>query len=278
MSHSHDDPFDRGFAHDLAQLGVQQGRVRRRAVLGLIGAGGFGVGTAGLLSFSGGSVDAAAAAASGACATSEIPAETSGPYPGDGSNGPNVLVEDGVVRRNIARSFGDADGVAQGVDFRFTLKLQATDSCTPLVGYAVYAWHCTRDGNYSLYSRGFEDENYLRGVQVTGAKGTVTFRSIYPGCYSGRWPHIHFEVYRTRAAATGGGDPVATSQLALPRKQSMHVYRNADGYESSVTNLERISLSSDNVFGDDDGVRQLATVTGSIAEGYRATLVVPVDA
>lgn len=277
MSHSHDDPFDRGFAHDLAALGDQQSRMRRRAVLGLLGAGGVGLGTAGVLSWGGGAATAAAAAGA-SCATSEIPNETAGPYPGDGSNGPNVLVEDGVVRRDIRRSFGDADGLAQGVDFRLTLTLQATDTCTPLVGYAVYAWHCTRDGNYSLYSQGFEDENYLRGVQVTGKKGKVTFRSIYPGCYSGRWPHIHFEVYRSRSAATGGGDPVATSQVALPRKQSMHVYRNADGYESSVTNLERISLSSDNVFGDDDGVRQLATVKGSIADGYRASLLVPVDA
>ena len=46
---------------------------------------------------------------------------------------------------------------------------------------------------------------------------------------------------------------------------------------ASVTNLEQISLSSDNVFGDDDGVHQLATVTGSIADGYRAVLVVPVS-
>ena len=80
------------------------------------------------------------------------------------------------------------------------------------------------------------------------------------------------------AAAQGIGNAIATSQVALPRKQSMHVYRNAEGYESSVTNLERISLSSDNVFGDDDGVRQLASVKGSIADGYRATLLVPVDA
>jgi hypothetical protein len=57
----------------------------------------------------------------------------------------------------------------------------------------------------------------------------------------------------------------------------MHVYRNADGYAASVTNLEQISLGSDNVFGDDDGVRQIATVTGSIGDGYVAKLVVPVD-
>jgi len=27
-----------------------------------------------------------------------------------------------------------------------------------------------------------------------------SFTSIFPACYSGRWPHIHFEVYPNRAA------------------------------------------------------------------------------
>jgi hypothetical protein len=58
----------------------------------------------------------------------------------------------------------------------------------------------------------------------------------------------------------------------------MHVYRNVSGYSASVTNLERVSLGSDGVFGDDGGVRQLATVKGSLKKGYRAKLVVPVDA
>ena len=31
----------------------------------------------------------------------EIPEETAGPYPGDGSNGPDVLAEDGIVRQDI---------------------------------------------------------------------------------------------------------------------------------------------------------------------------------
>ncbi|BCW73407.1 hypothetical protein NicSoilB8_44510 [Arthrobacter sp. NicSoilB8] len=34
----------------------------------------------------------------------EIPQETAGPYPGDGSNGPNVLEASGVVRRDIRSS------------------------------------------------------------------------------------------------------------------------------------------------------------------------------
>jgi hypothetical protein len=46
----------------------------------------------------------------------------------------------------------------------------------------------------------------------------------------------------------------------------------ADGYSQSVTNLTQVSLSSDNVFGNDGGVLQLATITGSVAAGTRSRL------
>ena len=48
-------------------------------------------------------------------ADGEIPEETAGPYPGDGSNGVNVLTESGIVRSDITSSFGSASGVAEGV-------------------------------------------------------------------------------------------------------------------------------------------------------------------
>ena len=47
-----------------------------------------------------------------------IPEETAGPYPGDGSNGPDVLTQDGVVRADIRSSFGGATGTASGVPAR----------------------------------------------------------------------------------------------------------------------------------------------------------------
>ena len=147
-----------------------------------------------------------------------IPEETAGPYPGDGSNGPDVLAESGIVRSDIRSSIGDASGVAEGVPL--TVDLTVTDTaagCVPLAGAAVYIWHCDREGRYSMYSEGAENENYLRGVQETDGDGRVTFTSIFPACYSGRWPHIHFEVYASVEDATGGGEPIATSQLAFPQ-------------------------------------------------------------
>jgi len=212
-------------------------------------------------------------AAGGSC--SPIPEETAGPYPGDGSNGVNVLDDAGIVRRDIRSSFGSATATATGVPLEIELTVVDTaDGCTPLEGAAVYLWHCDIDGRYSLYSQGIANENYLRGVQVADASGLVRFTSIFPAAYSGRWPHIHFEVYAGVADATGGGMPLATSQLALPEDVCRTVYATA-GYESSVTNLSRTSLRSDNVFSD--GVdEQLATMTGSVADGYTAALSVGV--
>ena len=130
-------------------------------------------------------------------------------------------------------------------------------------------------GNYSLYSRGVEGENYLRGVQETDATGTVRFTSIYPACYSGRWPHIHFEVYSDVANAVASGPIVKTSQLALPEEVNDLVYATS-GYEQSVRNLAQTSLARDNVFGDDGGIHQIASMSGSVAGGYTAALTIGV--
>jgi protocatechuate 3,4-dioxygenase beta subunit len=196
-----------------------------------------------------------------------IPEETAGPYPGDGSNGADVLTQDGVVRRDIRASFGSASGVADGVPMTIRFRLYDTNNDdAPLAGAAVYVWHCDRQGRYSLYSPGVTKENYLRGVQETDASGLAEFTSIYPACYSGRWPHIHFEVYPSVGAATGSGAKEATSQIALPTDVSSTVYATS-GYEASVRNFAQVSLATDMVFSDGAEL-ETPTVTGSVADGY----------
>jgi protocatechuate 3,4-dioxygenase beta subunit len=276
--HDHHDgelpDHDRGLSHDLPRL---LSRRRALAILG-VGAGGLALAACGAdeVTGSGATTGPAAAATSSAAASgAEIPAETGGPFPADGSNGVNVLTESGVVRRDITRSFGAAAGVAGGVPLTVTLKVvDVQDGAAPLAGAAVYLWQCDRDGNYSLYSPGVTDQNYLRGVQETGTDGAATFTSIYPAAYPGRWPHIHFEVYESLAAATAAAGKLRTTQLALPEDVSRQVYATS-GYEQSVRNLARTSLGSDLVFRDGYSL-QLATVTGSVGSGLTATLTVPV--
>jgi protocatechuate 3,4-dioxygenase beta subunit len=264
-----DEVVDQGLCFDVGTL------FTRRRVLALFG---IGAGAATLaacgVSISGSDSSAGSSSAGG---LTEIPDETAGPYPGDGSNGPDVLEESGIVRSDIRSSFGTGSATAAGVPFEFELTvLDLTNDGAPFVGVAVYAWHCDREGRYSMYSEGLENENYLRGVQISDEEGKVRFTSIFPACYSGRWPHVHFELYPDEASITDSSKAISTSQLALP-KEVVEVVYATEGYEQSVSNLAQITLESDNVFGDDAGVHQLAAVTGSLADGYVATLTVPVD-
>jgi protocatechuate 3,4-dioxygenase beta subunit len=266
---------DRGLVFDLATLD-------RRQVLKLLGFGGVSAGMFVLAGCApaGSSASATAAgksasAASGAsCAV--IPEETAGPFPGDGSNGPDVLNQSGVVRKDIRSSFGSSTTVAPGVPLTINLTIEDAASCTPLKSVAVYLWHCDQAGNYSLYSAAAAGENYLRGVQEADANGLVTFTSIFPACYSGRWPHIHFEVYPSLAMANDETNKIATSQIALPKDACDTVYAT-DGYGQSITNLSQVSLASDNVFGDDGGIHELGTVSGTVSGGLTVSLTVPVN-
>src|SRR5688500_16415668 len=135
---------DLGLSHDLPVL------TSRRRALGVL-AGGLG---ATALAACGASDDGGQATTSSEqSGTAEVPEETAGPYPGDGSNGPNVLAESGVVRSDITSSFGSASGVAEGVPLtlRFRVYDLGGEEVTPLAGAALYAWHCDREGSYSMY-------------------------------------------------------------------------------------------------------------------------------
>jgi protocatechuate 3,4-dioxygenase beta subunit len=203
-----------------------------------------------------------------------IPQETEGPYPGDGTNGPNALAASGIVRPDIRSSVGVADpATAAGTPLTVALQFLSTpDGCGAIEGLAVYAWHCDAEGRYSMYSPGVTGQNYLRGVQVTDAAGRVSFTTVFPGCYPGRWPHIHFEVFASLADATGGHNAGRISQLALPQAACTEVYAQSTLYPGSAANLGRITLESDGVFGDDGGVQQLAVTSGGVADGYAAFL------
>ena len=253
---------DKGLAFDLSTMS-------RRKMLAAVG-------SVGALALFGRQALAGDQASAAAC-VAEIESETAGPYPADGSNGIEVRTLAGIVRSDIRSSFGTSTTVAPGIPLTISLKIQNL-ACVALPGAAVYVWHCDRAGRYSLYSAGATNENYLRGIGVTDSTGTVRFTSIFPACYTGRWPHIHFEVYSSLAEATSGSGPIRkTSQIALPKDVSDVVYATS-GYSQSVANLSRLTLASDMVFGDDNAAREMATMTGSVSSGYTATLAATVRA
>ncbi|MBV9840935.1 MAG: intradiol ring-cleavage dioxygenase [Sphingomonadaceae bacterium] len=299
------DDHDHGLVHDLEIIGRRI--ERRRALAWLAGTGaafalagcGGGAnesasssstsGTTTTTTASSGSTSTSSGSTSGSTSSGASciadPSETAGPYPADGTNTSsgatsNVLTASGIVRSDIRSSFISSTTTAPGVQVTLTLTLvNASDGCTPLAGYAIYFWQCDRSGNYSLY--GAPSESYLRGVQVTDGNGQVTFVTIFPACYSGRYPHQHFEIYESLSAASAGRNAVLTSQLAMPAAICSAVYNDASGYSESVTNFARVSLDTDLVFGDNSAAQlaqQTPAMTGSVDAGYVATNAIAVAA
>lgn len=273
LARPEEEVVDQGAGFDISTL------LTRRRVLGLVGVG---VGAAALAGCgasgsSGSSAGSSAGSASNASTTAdgEIPQETNGPYPADGTNGTNVLTESGIVRSDITSSL-DGGTTVDGVplEFTFTVTDMANDNAA-FEGVAVYLWQCDALGRYSMYSEGVEDETYLRGVQVADAKGQVTFTTIVPGCYDGRWTHMHFEVYPDADSATTGENAIATSQVAFPEKMLTKVYTD-DAYEGSADNLTKVTLESDNVFSDGYDL-EMGKFSGSPSAGYKGSLSVAVD-
>lgn len=259
MTHDFHD-HDGGFAVDLPRL------VGRRAALALLG---------------GGAIAAAGSASAMSCVG--LPWETAGPYPADGSAGRggtalNVLTEEGVIRSDMKSSFGALSGEADGAPFQMDIVLVDAADCSPLVGHAIYVWHCDALGQYSLYD--LPNENFLRAVGVSDAEGRVQFTTIYPGCYPSRWPHIHFEVFSDVEKAVSGSESILTAQIALPETTSAAVYEAHSVYENGARNLSRNSLSGDMVFADNGAealAQQTMAVTGSVESGLVGTVVVPID-
>jgi protocatechuate 3,4-dioxygenase beta subunit len=285
MSHADGpDEHDLGLAHDLPTL------LNRRRALGLLSGAGLAAALAACgvidLEYSGDDPSGGAPAGGGLptepspepvkLEKGEVPPETGGPYPADGSKGINVLNDSGIVRSDITRSFGGPDGVAKGVPSTIELTvLNLKDGkAKPYKGAAVYVWHCDAKGRYSMYDPTIQVENYLRGLQVADKKGRVRFRSIFPAAYSRRWPHIHFEVYESREAAIKTEGKVRTSQIALPEQACRDVYATSY-YALSRPNFAQMTLKTDSVFADGSEL-QMAKVTGSVEKGMRIALTVAV--
>jgi hypothetical protein len=144
-----DEPVvDQGLQFDITTM------MGRRGLLALLG-GGLGAISLAACGVPGTSAPAASGtASSGATASSnltEIPDETAGPYPADGSNGPDILEQAGVVRRDIRSSFGTSTAKAAGVPMSLATAKAIVDDAgrrassarraatTPVLGGVVVA-------------------------------------------------------------------------------------------------------------------------------------------
>lgn len=206
-------------------------------------------------SSSGGGSGNSSSGGAGSCTL--IPEETEGPYPLTA-----VLSNSAMVRSEITEG-------KTGVPLTLVLNLvDVNNNCAPITNATVYVWHCDKDGVYSGYAQPGADargETFCRGIQDVDSDGMALFETIYPGWYTGRITHIHFQVF-----LFSSGTASATSQIAFPEEITRAVY-DSDLYKEHGQNSSVGNFTQDNVFSD--GVTyQMAEVTGDIENGYAASL------
>lgn len=213
------------------------------------------------------------------------PTETEGPFPGDGSNNAhgtlaNVLKSSGIVRRDMRTNVGKTAIAVQGQGFDLEITLvNVGQACAPIAGHAIYLWHCDALGRYSIYD--LPDASYLRAVGVTDTAGKAVFTTIFPGCYPGRYPHIHFEVYVSLVQATSYKNRLLTSQMAMPADACRAIYAVSKRYGGSAANFTSVSIERDDVFADSTP-RQIAAqtpmVTGGASGAFKGVLTIGISA
>lgn len=230
---------------------------KRRHLLKVLGGGGLILGSPLLLTACNSSDSNNTTINTSGCAL--IPTETEGPYPLK-----SVLSNAAMIRHNIIEN-------RTGAPLTVILKLvNINASCAPVTNASVYLWHCDKDGNYSGYTTEV-GKTYLRGIWSADADGQVEFQTIYPGWYTGRITHIHFQVYLNGSTTTA----TATSQIAFPPATTTAVY-NSSAYAARGQNTSVTSFAQDNIFSDGT-TYQLATITGNITDGLTATLTVGIS-
>jgi protocatechuate 3,4-dioxygenase beta subunit len=123
------------------------------------------------------------------------------------------------------------DGSTQaGLLLLLSVSVSTLDTTTgvtkPLPGAHVDLWHCNAMGLYSdVSANGTVGKKFLRGYQVSNSQGKVQFRSIYPGWYSGRSPHIHCKV---RQFASGVQTSALTTQFFFDEQLTQLIYTDSN--------------------------------------------------
>jgi hypothetical protein len=174
------------------------------------------------------------------------PEETAGPY----------YFDPGLLRRDIREG-------KPGVPLDLELTV-VDEACKPHSGVLVDLWHCDKDGCYSGYDQPACDaagQAFLRGTQITDARGIVRFTTIYPGWYPGRATHIHFKV-RTETTT------YKTSQFAFPE------WANAAVCASPLyarRGANPTSNQEDGLFHEEDRLYLTAGVAGDPGKGFVGT-------
>jgi protocatechuate 3,4-dioxygenase beta subunit len=188
------------------------------------------------------------------------PEQTEGPY----------FVDERLNRSDI-RSDPTDGRVKFGTPLALTLlvsRLGAGD-CQPLPGTQVDIWHCDALGVYSdVQDPGFDTigQKFLRGYQITNARGEARFVTVYPGWYAGRTVHIHFKI---RTAPVAQRSFEFTSQMYFDDGLTDRVHA-ASLYAEKGPRIAR--NRHDWIFRH--GGDQLMLAPTTVADGYEASFAI----
>jgi len=225
----------------------------------------------------------ALAAASTARLTPEL---TEGPYWVD------TMLRRADVRANTPGA-KTAPGVAQdGVPLELTINV--LEGGEPLSGVAVDIWHANAHGLYSDESSqsagggtsggDTSGQNYLRGYQITGkdrgvndapVAGQASFKTIWPGWYTGRAIHIHVRVRKlSKHGATIAG---YTTQIFFSDSDNDAVLSGAAPYNTRSPQNDPTTDENDTVLHGADIATNLVSVAGNLTDGFTTSFNIELD-
>lgn len=174
-----------------------------------------------------------------------------------------------LVRSDIAEG-------RPGLPLDIKLTIIESGPCTPIVNARVDVWHADAGGVYSGYGGQGDQRNvstkgdtYLRGTQATDAIGVAKFRSVFPGWYPGRTPHIHVKVFLDEKTAL-------TGQVYFADDLATRIYREREPYKSRP--VQDTTNSTDFIFksGEREGGGTVLTASDT-GDTVSSALIIAVD-
>lgn len=171
-----------------------------------------------------------------------------------------------------------------GLPLDLAIQIVAADGCTPVAGVLVEVWHCDASGQYSghpdtsrsIYSTleylqwdggarrvpAINEDLWFRGAQQTNNDGIVQFKTIFPGWYDMRAPHIHFKI-------GGQNRELFTSQFYFDEATASRIYRRHSDY--SAYGESPYSVANDMVVQNSGGAKGLLLATAAVEAGMEAS-------
>ncbi len=204
---------------------------------------------------------ATAVGTSGACAVT--PEGEIGPY----------FADDGASGFNRSNILANLDGTAVQAGVPLTLTVQVYDtqaSCAAMAGVQIDVWHCSAAGVYSDEAvENTSSQTWLRGYQVTGSAGTVTFTTIVPGWYAGRATHIHLRARSKYSSTSSPSDGANTTQMFFPQAVVDSLSTSVAPYNAHGINPA--TNASDRVYTSQTKGKMELVLSGNTGSGYVAS-------